>query len=320
MSKWLCLLSELRAIINNYCFYRPPQGRGYHLEQEDGVLRKALFYFNPNASPCHLSSASTQSPSLLSAASPSQPADTAPYRGAAAYDHLSNAFAHGVFTPLLIMAGKANTGIVRKKQWCEMVPCLEDEGCDLLVNKSGWTCTQPGGRVKTTTVKPEIAAAPISPQDDCRVRVHSPVSMPDLSVRQPKTICQQHPTTTTTTTDITTTPPDPWSSEGRKHHEQLQSLMEAARNSGLITQPQKEIKTHVKSGSCSLIGCLKKRRKGGPRSNRADALGRVISELGSLTATAPSSLFFRLATWTQTEDLWVRTRHTGIAGQEEAER
>ncbi|TWW64543.1 Protein FAM19A5 [Takifugu flavidus] len=42
-------------------------------------------------------------------------------------------------------------GIVRKKQWCEMVPCLEDEGCDLLVNKSGWTCTQPGGRVKTTT-------------------------------------------------------------------------------------------------------------------------------------------------------------------------
>ncbi|KAM7366996.1 hypothetical protein PAMP_014926 [Pampus punctatissimus] len=44
-------------------------------------------------------------------------------------------------------------GIVRKKQWCEMVPCLEDEGCDLLVNKSGWTCTQPGGRVKTTTVE-----------------------------------------------------------------------------------------------------------------------------------------------------------------------
>lgn len=43
-------------------------------------------------------------------------------------------------------------GIVRKKQWCEMVPCLEDEGCDLLVNRSGWTCTQPGGRVKTTTV------------------------------------------------------------------------------------------------------------------------------------------------------------------------
>ncbi|XP_005451804.1 protein FAM19A5 [Oreochromis niloticus] len=45
-----------------------------------------------------------------------------------------------------------DAGIVRKKQWCEMVPCLEDEGCDLLVNRSGWTCTQPGGRVKTTTV------------------------------------------------------------------------------------------------------------------------------------------------------------------------
>uniref|UniRef100_A0A3Q2PEJ3 TAFA chemokine like family member 5 n=1 Tax=Fundulus heteroclitus TaxID=8078 RepID=A0A3Q2PEJ3_FUNHE len=44
-----------------------------------------------------------------------------------------------------------DAGIVRKRQWCEMVPCLEDEGCDLLVNKSGWTCTQPGGRVKTTT-------------------------------------------------------------------------------------------------------------------------------------------------------------------------
>ncbi|XP_060759046.1 chemokine-like protein TAFA-5 isoform X1 [Neoarius graeffei] len=42
--------------------------------------------------------------------------------------------------------------IVRTKQWCDMVPCLDDEGCDLLVNRSGWTCTQPGGRVKTTTV------------------------------------------------------------------------------------------------------------------------------------------------------------------------
>ncbi|KAI1882076.1 hypothetical protein AGOR_G00246970 [Albula goreensis] len=41
--------------------------------------------------------------------------------------------------------------IVRTRQWCDMMPCLEDEGCDLLVNRSGWTCTQPGGRVKTTT-------------------------------------------------------------------------------------------------------------------------------------------------------------------------
>ncbi|XP_075064970.1 chemokine-like protein TAFA-5 isoform X1 [Mixophyes fleayi] len=42
--------------------------------------------------------------------------------------------------------------IIRTKQWCEMLPCLEGEGCDLLINKSGWTCTQPGGRIKTTTV------------------------------------------------------------------------------------------------------------------------------------------------------------------------
>lgn len=34
-----------------------------------------------------------------------------------------------------------------------MRPCLEGEGCDLLINRSGWTCTQPGGRIKTTTVR-----------------------------------------------------------------------------------------------------------------------------------------------------------------------
>uniref|UniRef100_A0A3Q2VZE5 TAFA chemokine like family member 5 n=1 Tax=Haplochromis burtoni TaxID=8153 RepID=A0A3Q2VZE5_HAPBU len=43
--------------------------------------------------------------------------------------------------------------IITSRQWCEMTPCLEDEGCNLLVNQSGWTCTQPGGRVKTTTVR-----------------------------------------------------------------------------------------------------------------------------------------------------------------------
>ncbi|XP_072776422.1 chemokine-like protein TAFA-5 isoform X2 [Taeniopygia guttata] len=43
--------------------------------------------------------------------------------------------------------------IIKTKQWCEMLPCLEGEGCDLLINKSGWTCTQPGGRIKTTTCK-----------------------------------------------------------------------------------------------------------------------------------------------------------------------
>uniref|UniRef100_A0A3Q0R3N9 TAFA chemokine like family member 5 n=1 Tax=Amphilophus citrinellus TaxID=61819 RepID=A0A3Q0R3N9_AMPCI len=43
--------------------------------------------------------------------------------------------------------------IIRSRQWCEMTPCLDDEDCNLLVNQSGWTCTQPGGRVKTTTVR-----------------------------------------------------------------------------------------------------------------------------------------------------------------------
>ncbi|XP_032544427.1 chemokine-like protein TAFA-5 isoform X3 [Chiroxiphia lanceolata] len=43
--------------------------------------------------------------------------------------------------------------IIKTKQWCEMLPCLEGEGCDLLINKSGWTCTQPGGRIKTTTLQ-----------------------------------------------------------------------------------------------------------------------------------------------------------------------
>ncbi|XP_031721615.1 chemokine-like protein TAFA-5 isoform X2 [Anarrhichthys ocellatus] len=56
-----------------------------------------------------------------------------------------------------------DAGIVRKKQWCEMVPCLEDEGCDLLVNKSGWTCTQPGGRVKTTTALDLMESAKAPP-------------------------------------------------------------------------------------------------------------------------------------------------------------
>ncbi|KAI5617804.1 protein FAM19A5 isoform X4 [Silurus asotus] len=46
--------------------------------------------------------------------------------------------------------------IVKTKQWCDMLPCLDDEGCDLLVNRSGWTCTQPGGRVKTTTWNRQI--------------------------------------------------------------------------------------------------------------------------------------------------------------------
>lgn len=34
-----------------------------------------------------------------------------------------------------------------------MLPCLEGEGCELLANRSGWTCTRHGGRRKTTTVR-----------------------------------------------------------------------------------------------------------------------------------------------------------------------
>lgn len=65
---------------------------------------------------------------------------------------------------MLLLPLFSAAGIVRKKQWCEMVPCLEDEGCDLLVNKSGWTCTQPGGRVKTTTVSSAPREAAGSPR------------------------------------------------------------------------------------------------------------------------------------------------------------
>uniref|UniRef100_UPI00398E410D chemokine-like protein TAFA-5 n=1 Tax=Pristiophorus japonicus TaxID=55135 RepID=UPI00398E410D len=42
--------------------------------------------------------------------------------------------------------------VVKTRQWCEMIPCSEGEICGLLMNKSGWTCTQPGGRIKTITV------------------------------------------------------------------------------------------------------------------------------------------------------------------------
>ncbi|XP_024136525.1 chemokine-like protein TAFA-5 [Oryzias melastigma] len=43
-------------------------------------------------------------------------------------------------------------GVVRTQRWCEMSPCLKDEACHLLDQRSGWICSQPGGRVKTTTV------------------------------------------------------------------------------------------------------------------------------------------------------------------------
>ncbi|TNN00713.1 hypothetical protein fugu_011959 [Takifugu bimaculatus] len=41
--------------------------------------------------------------------------------------------------------------IIWRRRWCDMTPCLDDEYCDLLVNQSGWSCTQPGGRVRRTT-------------------------------------------------------------------------------------------------------------------------------------------------------------------------
>uniref|UniRef100_A0A3B3CH90 TAFA chemokine like family member 5b n=1 Tax=Oryzias melastigma TaxID=30732 RepID=A0A3B3CH90_ORYME len=46
-------------------------------------------------------------------------------------------------------------GVVRTQRWCEMSPCLKDEACHLLDQRSGWICSQPGGRVKTTTVRLE---------------------------------------------------------------------------------------------------------------------------------------------------------------------
>uniref|UniRef100_A0A673KVU7 TAFA chemokine like family member 5, like n=1 Tax=Sinocyclocheilus rhinocerous TaxID=307959 RepID=A0A673KVU7_9TELE len=43
--------------------------------------------------------------------------------------------------------------IVKSKQWCEMSPCSEGEICGLIFNRSGWTCTKGGGRIKTVTVR-----------------------------------------------------------------------------------------------------------------------------------------------------------------------
>ncbi|KAI7797980.1 chemokine-like protein TAFA-5 isoform X1 [Triplophysa rosa] len=45
--------------------------------------------------------------------------------------------------------------IVKSKQWCEMTPCSEGEICGLLFNRSGWTCTKGGGRIKTVTPLPK---------------------------------------------------------------------------------------------------------------------------------------------------------------------
>uniref|UniRef100_A0A2K6LPV0 TAFA chemokine like family member 5 n=1 Tax=Rhinopithecus bieti TaxID=61621 RepID=A0A2K6LPV0_RHIBE len=69
--------------------------------------------------------------------------------------------------------------IIKTKQWCDMLPCLEGEGCDLLINRSGWTCTQPGGRIKTTTPsKPPKRAPPGIPS--CRQRAGGSLGSGDL--------------------------------------------------------------------------------------------------------------------------------------------
>ncbi|XP_051916346.1 chemokine-like protein TAFA-5 [Hippocampus zosterae] len=51
------------------------------------------------------------------------------------------------------LAHSKKTDIVLSRQWCRMSPCLDGEGCELLGDRSGWTCTRPGGGVKTTTVR-----------------------------------------------------------------------------------------------------------------------------------------------------------------------
>ncbi|KAK2535530.1 hypothetical protein Q9966_006753 [Columba livia] len=66
-------------------------------------------------------------------------------------DDLGREISDDLYVYALPMSWKMETRIIKTKQWCEMLPCLEGEGCDLLINKSGWTCTQPGGRIKTTT-------------------------------------------------------------------------------------------------------------------------------------------------------------------------
>uniref|UniRef100_A0A8C5A9F1 TAFA chemokine like family member 5 n=1 Tax=Gadus morhua TaxID=8049 RepID=A0A8C5A9F1_GADMO len=90
-----------------------------------------------------------------------------------------------------------DAAIVRKRQWCEMFPCLEDEGCDLLVNRSGWTCTQPGGRVKTTTVSPPPPPnPPPSPSyqpPPSRLSASLPPSLPSRSFIIPVSVSRSTP-------------------------------------------------------------------------------------------------------------------------------
>ncbi|CAN0139586.1 unnamed protein product [Lampetra planeri] len=41
--------------------------------------------------------------------------------------------------------------VVRVRAWCEMRPCVAGEQCRPLRGRAGWTCSRPGGRLKTTT-------------------------------------------------------------------------------------------------------------------------------------------------------------------------
>ncbi|GAB1299708.1 Chemokine-like protein TAFA-5 [Apodemus speciosus] len=84
--------------------------------------------------------------------------------------------------------------IIKTKQWCDMLPCLEGEGCDLLINRSGWTCTQPGGRIKTTTCLLTIAAPAVPPGSGCgSLEIlhlsHCPPSYVDTAHSPPSTHC-----------------------------------------------------------------------------------------------------------------------------------
>ncbi|XP_032836028.1 chemokine-like protein TAFA-5 [Petromyzon marinus] len=42
--------------------------------------------------------------------------------------------------------------VVRVRAWCDMRPCVAGEQCRPLRGRAGWTCSRPGGRLKTTTV------------------------------------------------------------------------------------------------------------------------------------------------------------------------
>lgn len=83
--------------------------------------------------------------------------------------------------------------IIRTKQWCDMLPCLEGEGCDLLINRSGWTCTQPGGRIKTTTVRTRQRLSWRGGGGACRPHAGSEGVTRSSRVRQPGPLLQNLP-------------------------------------------------------------------------------------------------------------------------------